>query len=203
MILGLTGGIASGKSTVARLLKERGAVYIDADALVHELYADTQFARQVQALFDVPVLNEQGIVDRRKLSQLVFNDSEALKRLEALVHPAVTQLRAQKMRDNADAPYIVYEAVKLIEAGQTEKCDVVWCIWSKPEIQLKRLMENRSLNETEAHSRLAHQPSLESKRVLLESSANPVPFVLIENNGTLAELEAKVEAEWKKLKANC
>ncbi|HEY0076778.1 MAG TPA: dephospho-CoA kinase, partial [Abditibacteriaceae bacterium] len=85
MILGLTGGIASGKSTVARLLKERGAVHIDADTIVRELYADTQFAGQVQALFEKPILDNRGEVDRARLGQIVFNDAEALNRLEKLV----------------------------------------------------------------------------------------------------------------------
>ena len=202
MILGLTGGIASGKSTVARLLNERGAVHIDADTLVHELYATPQFAAQVQSLFEASVLNEQGKVNRKALGQIVFNNAEALKRLETVVHPAVAQLRAQKMRDNADAPCIVYEAVKLIEAGQAEKCDLIWCVWSRPEIQLRRLMEERHLSENEARARLANQPSLESKQRLLEASVNAVPLIVIENNGTLEELAAKVETEWKKLTAD-
>lgn len=201
MIIGLTGGIASGKSSVARLLKERGAVHIDADAIVRELYADTQFARQVQTLFKVPILDNQGAVDRARLGQIVFNDAEALNRLEKLVHPAVAQLRIQKMQDNADAIGIVWEAVKLVEAGQADKCDVVWCVWSQADIQLHRLMQNRHLSESEARARLAHQPSCESKRALLQAGANAIPFVLIENNGSLEELEAKVEAEWKKLTA--
>jgi dephospho-CoA kinase len=201
MIIGLTGGIASGKSTVARLLKERGAVHIDADAIVRELYADNQFGRQVQTLFEEPILNNRGEVDRALLGEIVFNDAEALKRLEKLVHPAVAQLRIQKMQDNADAIGIVWEAVKLIEAGQADKCDVVWCVRSQPDIQLHRLMQNRHLSESEARTRLAHQPSCESKRALLQAGANAIPFVLIENNGSLEELEAKVEAEWEKLTA--
>ena len=193
MILGLTGGIASGKSTVARLLKERGAVHIDADALVHELYAQSHFAAQVQSLFETPILDCQGRVDRKALGQIVFNDAETLKRLESLVHPAVAQLRNQRLQENAGARCIVLEAVKLIEAGQAEKCDLVWCVWSEPEMQLRRLMQNRHLNEDEARARLAHQPSLESKRMLLNSGTDAVPFIVIENNGTLEQLEAKIE----------
>ncbi len=195
MLIGLTGGIASGKSTVARLLKERGAVHIDADAIVHELYADTKFAAQVQSLFESPVLDAQGRVDRAQLGKIVFADAEALKRLENLVHPAVRQWRDAKLRENADAKCIVYEAVKLIESLQTVKCDVIWCVFSEPAIQMRRLMETRNLSEAEARSRLAHQPPLTEKRLLLQQSANEVPFLVIENNGTLEELEAKVEKQ--------
>ncbi len=199
MIIGLTGGIASGKSTVARLLKARGAVHIDSDAIVHELYADENFALRVQSLFETPILDKQGKVDRAALGKIVFGDAEALKRLEKLVHPAVANLRGEKLRANADAKCIVYEAVKLIEAGQAEKCDVVWCVWSNPEVQLRRLMETRNLSEEQARARLVHQPPLEAKRELLSRSANQVPFIVIENNGTLQELEAAVSRQWRKM----
>ena len=201
MLIGLTGGIASGKSTVARLLKERGAVHLDADALVHELYADENFAARVQSLFETPILDAQGLVERAQLGKIVFDDAKALKRLEKLVHPAVARLRDEKLRENADAECIVLEAVKLVEARQAEKCDVVWCVWSNPAVQLRRLMETRNLSEAEARARLAHQPPLEVKRELLKHEslkrrANQVPFVVIENNGTLQELEEAVGEQW-------
>jgi dephospho-CoA kinase len=199
MLLGLTGGIASGKSTVARLLVERGAVHIDADALVHELYADKDFALGVQALFAKPILDDQRQVDRVALGKIVFNDAEALSRLEKLVHPAVRELRAAKLHESAGAKCIVLEAVKLIEAGHADKCDEVWCVWSEPEIQVQRLMKKRHLTQSEARARLAHQPPLEAKRHLLEQSANVVPFIVIENNGTLRALEIQVEKQWKRV----
>ena len=197
LLLGLTGGIACGKSTVARLLAERGAVVLDADALVHELYADPDFAARVAALFDAPVQRDDGTIDRVALGHLVFADAEALRRLEALVHPAVEALRDEKLHvlHGADPrpPAIVIEAVKLVEAGQGAHCAAVWCVSCAREVQLRRLMATRGLSEEAARARLAHQPPLEAKQALL----GPVPLVLIENSGTPQELEARVDKEWQ------
>jgi dephospho-CoA kinase len=196
LLLGLTGGIACGKSTVARLLAARGAVLIDSDALVHELYADRAFALGVAQLFDEPILRDDGSVDRVALGKIVFNDAEKLRALESLVHPAVAALRAEKLRaaEALAPPAIVLEAVKLLEAGHAQICDAAWCVLCDETVQLRRLMKNRGLSESEARVRLAHQPSLESRRAL----ANGKPFVVIENNGTLPELEERVESAWQK-----
>ena len=196
-LLGLTGGIACGKSSVARLLAARGAAVIDADSLVHELYADPEFAAQVAALFEAQVRRCDGTINREALGKIVFADAEALRRLEALVHPAVAALRDEKLRAVAEQtprpPAVVLEAVKLIEAGQASSCAAVWCVMCAPEVQLQRMMTTRGLSEEAARARLAHQPSLETKLALLGN----VPLVLIENNGTLNELEARVEEEWQ------
>lgn len=174
-------------------------MHIDADALVHELYADQNFALQVQSLFKTPILDEAGRVDRIVLGQVVFGDAIAMQSIEELVHPAVAKLRDKKIKAHSAAKCIVYEAVKLIEAWQSIKCAVVWCVWSEPEIQVRRLMEKRHLSESEARLRLAHQPTLETRRQLLAARTNQVPFVVIENNGTIEELEATVEREWQRL----
>ncbi|HEX8235103.1 MAG TPA: dephospho-CoA kinase [Abditibacteriaceae bacterium] len=201
-LLGLTGNIACGKSTVARLLQARGAHVIDADLLVRELYAQPEFVRRVESLFAHRVLDgslvaADGSVDRTALGALVFNDAEALRRLEALVHPAVAALREQKIRElkaTAQPPAVVLEAVKLIESGQAASCDVVWWVTCRESVQKERLMHNRGLDEAAATRRLAQQPSPQKKRALL----GDVPLVEIENNGSLRELEARVEAEWSK-----
>lgn len=199
MLLGLTGGIASGKSTVARLLHARGAVHIDSDALVHELYADKNFAAQVQGLFDLLVLDENGQVNRVALGNIVFKDAEALRRLEQLVHPAVRDLRGAKLKQHEKADCIVIEAVKLIEAGHADLCDEIWCVWSNENNQVRRLMQKRNLSEAEARDRLAHQPTLKQKRALLQQNTNAVPFIVIENNSTHEDLERTVEAQWKRV----
>jgi len=196
LLLGLTGNIACGKSTVARILSGYGAVVIDADVLVHELYADAAFARRVAGLFDRPILSPDGTVDRVALGTLVFADATALQRLESLVHPAVSALRDQKiraLRDGKTPPAIVLEAVKLMESGQALDCDVVWCVICSPEVQLRRLMEGRGLAEDAARDRLARQPSFESKRAL----AGTVPLTIIENNNSLEALETRVQEEWR------
>jgi dephospho-CoA kinase len=210
-LLGLTGDIASGKSTVADMLAMRGAAVIDADALVHELYADRDFASRVAALFrtsdgavsgslaNSPLLKPDGSIDRVALGAMVFRDAEALARLEALVHPAVAALRWQRieaLRERVPSPQIVVvEAVKLIESGQARECGEVWWVVSRPELQRERLMRKRGLSETEAQARLARQPSRAQKRELLGIT----PLVTVENNGTIHDLEARVDAEWRRL----
>ena len=196
-LLGLTGGIACGKSSVARLLAARGAAVVDADALVHELYADADFAARVAALFELPVRAADGSIDRAALGRIVFADKTALRRLESLVHPAVAALRDEKLREVAKLaprpPAVVLEAVKLIEAGQAESCAAVWCVVCDPDVQLRRLISTRGLSDADARARLANQPSLQEKLAL----ANDLPLIFIENNGTPDELQRRVDGEWK------
>lgn len=195
--LGLTGSIACGKSTVARLLAARGAVVIDADALVHELYATPAFAVQVEALFDTPLRAADDSIDRGALSRIVFADKTALARLESLVHPAVAGLRDERLRQAAQLvprpPVVVYEAVKLVEAGLSATCEAIWCVVCDPEVQLRRLISTRGLSEADARARLANQPPLQEKMALV----NDVPLIFIENNGTLEDLQRRVDDEWK------
>lgn len=197
-VLGLTGNIACGKSTVARLLAEAGALVIDADLLVRELYADPAFAARVAAQFGAGVLDSAGVVDRVALGNIVFNDAAALARLEALVHPAVAALRDAKLRALGalpePPPAAVIEAVKLVEAGQAGSCDAVWCVVCAPDLQRRRLREQRGLSEAEADIRLPAQPSLEAKRAILGN----IPLVLIPNDGSLDELRLAVRTEWER-----
>ena len=201
-ILGLTGNIACGKSTVARLLGARGAAHLDADRLVHELYSDPDFARRVAALFpeySAPLLTPQGQIDRRALGELVFNDAAALARLEAFVHPAVAALRDAKLRQFATRqppPHtVVLEAVKLIESGQFTRCDAVWCVVCPRQAQLERLVAERGLSPEEARRRLRHQPDPQEQRRRVGST----PFAVIANDGSPELLESKVEQQWKAL----
>lgn len=196
-ILGLTGDIASGKSTVSRLLIELGAVHLDSDILVRELYADRAFAAQISARFG-NVLDENGGVDRAKLAPLVLGDEAKLDELESMVHPAVAALRGQKIADlkSAGVETVVTEAVKLLESGQGAICDEVWCVCAAPAVQLQRLIEKRGLSAEQARLRLRNQPPREEKIRL----AGDVPLRWIDNSGTLAELEASVAREWKRFK---
>jgi dephospho-CoA kinase len=193
-LLGLTGDIACGKSSVARLLEVKGAATLDSDLLVRELYAHPDFASRIASLFDAPIRDENGAIDRAKLGALVFNDAAQLHKLESLVHPAVAALRREKLRDleTAGQKIVVIEAVKLLESGQGRECDVVWCVICSLDVQMRRLKENRNLSETQARARLENQPSREAKLAL----AGQVPLVWIENNGTMDELAAQVERHW-------
>ena len=198
-ILGLTGDIACGKSTVARLLGERGAVHLDADLQVRELYSDLDFAARLAARFG-DILGESGAVDRAKLAALVFDNPKKLRALEALVHPAVAALRARQLAELREqgCDVAAVEAVKLLESGQGAVCDEIWCVVAAPDVQFRRLIENREMNETQARARLANQPSRADK----EKLAGEVPIVWIDNSGTPAQLEEIVAREWKRFKLN-
>ena len=196
-ILGLTGDIASGKSTVARLLGERGAAHLDADLQVREIYADSDFAARLSARFG-DVVNENGGVDRTKLAALVFDNSARLRELESLVHPAVAALRQRQIEElKAQGRAVaVVEAVKLLESGQGAVCDEIWCVTAAPAVQLRRLIENRGLTPQQARARLANQPSRAEKARL----AGGAPLIWMDNSGSPADLERAVEREWKRFR---
>ena len=198
-ILGLTGDIACGKSTVARLLGGRGAAHLDADLQVRELYADLDFAAQVVARFG-DVTSPSGAVDRAKLAPLVFDNPARLRELESLVHPAVARLRQRQLAElKAQGREVaVIEAVKLLESGQGAGCDEIWCVTAAPAVQLRRLMENRGLSEAAARARLERQPARADK----ERLTGAVPLVWIDNGGTPAQLEQIVARHWKRFKLN-
>jgi dephospho-CoA kinase len=193
-ILGLTGDIACGKSSVAQILQEKGVIHLDADLLVRELYADVEYARQLARQFG-DILDEENAVSRQKLGALVFNNAELLRELEAVVHPAVAELREKKLEQlrQQDVQFVVLEAVKLLESGQGRGCDEIWCVIASPEVQMQRLTQNRGLSEEEAHKRVLAQPSIEKKIVF----ADKTPLFFIENNGTFDELKSGVEKLWR------
>jgi dephospho-CoA kinase len=193
-IIGLTGNIATGKSTVAKMLRELGAEVIDADALVHELYQpNTKVTRRVAELFGAEVLLPDGGVNRQKLGAVVFNDKERMKALESVVHPAVAALRNEKI-NQATKPVVVLEAVKLFETGQHQQCHQFWVVTASESAQLQRLMKQRGLSKEQARSRLAVQPPLEEKLKIAD--------VVIDNSGTLDDLRRQVEAAWESVKCN-
>jgi dephospho-CoA kinase len=196
-LIGLTGNIATGKSLVARKLSKLGAHVIDADALVHELQRKgTAVHAAIVAKFGAGILRPDGEINRAQLGALVFNDSEALRRLEAIVHPAVGQAIEEeisnvKCQTPEERITVVVEAIKLIEAGLHKRCNALWVVTARPEVQLERLMRTRGLSEADARLRIEAQPPQVDKAAL----AN----VLLENNGTLDELYAQVEQHWRRL----
>ncbi len=198
-ILGLTGDIAAGKSTVAHLLEARGAHHLDADLGVRELYERPEFAERIAAMFG-DILDKAGRVDRIKLGAVVFSNARKLGDLESLVHPAVARLREQQLEElrGAGTKAVVIEAVKLLESGQSRSCDEVWCVVTWKDRQIQRLMDKRNLSRDEAQARLDAQPSPEAKRVL----AGRVPLLFLSNNGSLRELETQVDAHWSRFLAS-
>ncbi len=201
-LIGLTGNIATGKSLVGRILAELGAQVIDADALVRDLqrqgvpvYAD------ILAEFGPNILRADGEIDRDKLGAQVFSDPEALERLEAIVHPAVGREIERRLADlsrtqlTTDLRTVaVVEAIKLIEAGLHKRCNALWVVTSRPEVQLERLLRTRGLSEADARVRIEAQPPQSEKAALAD--------VLIENNGTLDSLREQVKRYWEKLTAS-
>jgi len=199
-LIGLTGNIATGKSLVARMLRELGAHIIDADALVRELERKgTGVYESIVAEFGTGILRADGEIDRAKLGTLVFTDSAALGKLEAIVHPAVGQAIDQQISNvrsqmSNERKAVAVEAVKLIEAGLHKRCNAVWVVTARPEVQLERLMRTRSLSEADARQRIESQPAQAEKAALAD--------VLIENNGTVADLRARVHQHWEQTVAN-
>jgi dephospho-CoA kinase len=193
-LIGLTGNIATGKSAVLRILRQLGAKAIDADALVHQLMAKRMPVWQaILGQFGGEILGPEGEIDRGKLGAIVFADAEALKRLEAIVHPAVA-VRAGELIRQAAEPVVVVEAIKLIEAGWHRTCDALWVVTCPKEQQLKRLMRTRKLSRQEALLRIEAQPPQEEKVALAD--------VVIDNSGNLKETREQVKREWERLEVH-
>jgi len=190
-LIGLTGNIATGKSAVLRMLKGLGARVIDADALAHRLMIKgTPVWQAILDEFGEWILGPGGEIDRGKLGAVVFADAEALRRLEAIVHPAVTA-RVDELIRQATEAVVVVEAIKLIEAGWHRTCDALWVVTCPEEQQLERLMRARKLSREEALLRIEAQPPQEDKVALAD--------VVIDNSGTLKETEKQVKREWEKV----
>ncbi len=194
-LLGLTGNIACGKTTVGQMLLALGAArYIDADAVVHDLYAPGQPVYDaVIAVFGHAIVTAEGQIDRRALGARVFSDPAELRRLEAIVHPAVHAAVMQRLADLAPEKVAVIDAVKLLEGGMARWCDQVWLVVCDPAEERRRLMEDRQMTPAEADARLAAQPSNEARRALVQA--------IIDNSGSLAETQAQVEAAWARYRA--
>jgi dephospho-CoA kinase len=191
MLIGLTGNIATGKSEVARLLAGLGARAIDADRVAHEVMrpGGPAYGTVVRA-FGPEILAGDGAIDRARLGAIVFRDADALRRLEAAVHPA-TIAEVDRRIDEAIEPVVVVEAIKLIEAGMHRDYDALWVVTAPRTLQIARLVASRGLTAAEAALRVDAQPPQEEKAALADRV-----FV---NDGDLEDLRQKVEAAWDQL----
>jgi dephospho-CoA kinase len=166
LVVGLTGGIASGKSTVGRIFSELGVTVIDADQLARDVVLiGTPGLREVVAAFGEGYLTADGTLDRPKLGRLVFADPEALLKLNSITHPRIRKLYEERIAAAQDSPtpYIVYESALLVELELYKSMDRVIVVSATPELQLTRVMKRNQLTECEARDRLASQLPLEKK----------------------------------------
>jgi dephospho-CoA kinase len=195
-VIGLTGGIGSGKSTVAAMLAELGADVIDTDKVGHAVYRPgTEGFRQVTAAFGDDIVGADGTIDRRALAAKVFADPEALARLNGIVHPliglAVRDWLVQAQSESRTTP-IVVEAPVLMEAGW-RFFDEVWVVVVDPETAVARVTASRDMTADEVRRRVVAQMSNAER----ERRADRV----IRNDGDLASLRAQVEAAWRSVTA--
>lgn len=195
-VVGLTGGIASGKSTVARLFRSKGAVILDADQAARDALAPGKPAlRQVLERFGNGILTDQGDIDRAVLADLVFSDREAREDLERIVHPEIFRILSERIAAAPSDSIVVIEAALLIETLEKWKGDlkpaVLIVVSSRPEDQLKRLIADRGLTRPEARARIDTQGPWAEK---LEAA----DYVL-SNTGSKEDLERAAGAVWDEL----
>jgi dephospho-CoA kinase len=190
LMIGLTGGIGSGKTAVARRLAELGAVVIDSDALAREVVAAGTAGRdEVVGEFGDEVLGPDGELDRAALGRIVFADEAARRRLEAIVHPRV---RARSAEIAASAPpegIVVNDVPLLVEANLAGLYDMVIVVLADEETRVRRLARDRGLSEADARARISAQATDEQRRSVAD--------VVIVNDGTLDDLRAKVDDVWR------
>lgn len=194
IVIGLTGNIATGKSTVAEILAGLGARIIDADKVAHQVMQPGGPAYgAVLAAFGPGILTPDGAIDRSSLGAIVFRDAGALRRLEAAVHPATLAEVDRRLREAPEA-VVVVEAIKLIEAGMYRGYDSLWVVTAPRSVQIARLMADRGLSEQEAALRVDAQPPQAEKTAVAD--------MVIVNDGSLEDLRAKVTAAWAGIVGN-
>lgn len=190
-VLGVTGNIASGKSTVTTVLAKLDAIVIDSDLVYRKLVGAGQPLLSLLAeRFGPEIIAGDGSLDRHALGGIVFSDPAALRDLDRITHPAVineVDVRVARIDDGL----IVLDAVKLVESGHAERCDAVWVVMTSPENQVRRLMERNRLPESEARRRVDAQPSLDAKLARAD--------LLIDNNGTRDRTRERVVQGWTQL----
>lgn len=165
-VIGLTGGIATGKSSVARFFEEHGIPVIDADQLARDAVQPGSAAlERIVALFGNKILTQDGQLDRKRLGALIFRVPEKRRQLEAILHPEIRNLAEKRIIQAANAGYqrVIYMAPLLIEAGATERVDTIWVVTVRPEIQLERLMRRDGINREQAERIVASQMPLSEK----------------------------------------
>ena len=195
-LIGLTGGIATGKSTVAALLTELGAVVIDADEIAREIVEPEQEAwREIVRVFGTEILQSDRKLNRDNLRKMIFADANARKQLESITHPRIRSRVQERIRDLSaqGAELVVYDAPLLFENGVHHWLRPVILVACSPETQRARLARRDRLSPAEIQRHLDAQMPLADKRKLAD--------YVIENDGDLTELKTNVEAVWKQIQS--
>jgi dephospho-CoA kinase len=193
LLVGLTGGIGTGKSTVARMLEKRGAVVFDADVMARQAVAPgTPGFDQVVERFGPNVLAPGGGLDREALASIVFSDPAARRDLEGIVHPEVRRMFAEGCDEYRDSDrVVVFSAPLLVETGMHTAFDSLIVVSAPVTTQIERLMRDRGMAERDVKARIAAQLPLEAKAEVAD--------ILVDNEGTLEDLERRVERVWRDL----
>ena len=185
MRVGLTGGVASGKSTVSAILRELGAVVIDADQLARDVVArGTPGLAAVVEAFGEEVLTAEGDLDRPKVARIVFNDETARRRLEAIVHPLVFAEIVRREEEAPEGAVVVHDIPLLAESGRADTFDAVIVVDAPVDTQLERMLGDRGWTREDAEARVAAQADREQRRA--------IATYVIDNDGTLEELRRRV-----------
>jgi dephospho-CoA kinase len=196
LVIGVTGNLGTGKTTVSQMLVELGARHIEADEVGHELLQHDKMARrQIVAAFGKSILNASGEIDREKLARLVFDDKAALARLNRITHPRILRLVKRKIEEyhKASAGVVVVEAALLIEAGWRSQVDQLWVTTAPEGTIVARLMKSRGMTEEQILDRLRAQMPQEEKARQAD--------VVINTDCPIGELKARVKELWQRLPA--
>jgi dephospho-CoA kinase len=191
--VGLTGGIAAGKSEVSRRLATYGAVVIDADAVAREVVAPgTPGLAEVTAAFGPDVLRSDGTLDRDRLGELVFADESLRMKLNAIIHPRVGERMAELERQAGEAPVIVHDVPLLAENHLAGRFDEVVVVDVSPRVQAERLARERGMSRAQAEARMRAQAPREERLA--------IATIVVDNSGSLAELDREVGELWAELR---
>lgn len=193
MNIGLTGGIAAGKSTVSRMLTDRGAALVDLDQIAREVVTPGQAAlRLIAERFGPEVLNADGTLNRAKLGEIVFSDEAERKALEAITHPAIRARMLERMeafRSERPERLVVVDVPLLYESGLQSYFEQIMVVYVPRSVQLERLMKRNGLSEEEANRRIGAQMDIEEKKRMAD--------IVIDNSGSLDETERQVDRFWR------
>lgn len=193
-LIGLTGGIASGKSAVSRLLSEWGAPIIDADVIARRIVTPHQPAwRQIVSIFGEQILCPDGTINRRQLGDIIFNDAEKRKKLNEITHPEIwNQIAAAvKRAEAAERGIVVLDIPLLLETNWNNRVDEIWVVYVDRQTQIQRLMNRDHLTWSQAEARITSQLSLEEKKQYAD--------IVIDNSGSFESTREQVEYNWKRI----